>query len=268
MPEFLKNRSGLFSALLLFLAILNLTGQNAKNHSVYVTSDLNIVSEQFLKKIKEGKSAVAIKQKLASISVENLQNSLDTDTKKKAFWINIYNAFIQDILTKHPELYEDRGDFFSRDQITIAGTQISFDKIEHGILRRSQSKLGFGYVGKLFTNRLERDLRVSKIDYRIHFALNCGAKDCPPVAIYTPERLEKQLEKATANFLKSSSYYDEKTSTASVTSLFSWFRGDFGGIDEVKKILNEQGLIPENKKVGLKFRDYDWTLYLNNFIDL
>ena len=37
---------------------------------------------------------------------------------------------------------------------------------------------------------------VEKVDPRIHFALVCGAKSCPPIKLYTPENLEEALDSA------------------------------------------------------------------------
>jgi len=232
------------------------------------TTNLNTLSEQFLEQIKNGDDTMEIRKELANLEIDVLVNTLKTDTQKLAFWVNIYNAYIQVILTRKPELYEDRGSFFSKDQIRIAGSQISFDKIEHGIIRRSQSKLGLGYVKKGFPDKFERLLRVENPDYRIHFALNCGAKDCPPVGIYTPEHLDGQFSKSTSLFLKNSSKYVAAEEKVYVTALFSWFRGDFGGKDGTKDILKAQDIIPTVENIDLEYKDYDWTLALNNFIEL
>ena len=232
------------------------------------STELNTLSERFLKKIKNGEDTKAIRQKLANIEFDVLANGLKTDEQKLAFWVNIYNAYIQVILARSPELYENRSTFFSKDQIRIAGNKISFDKIEHGIIRRSQSKLGLGYVKKGFPDRFERALRVENPDYRIHFALNCGAEDCPPVGIYSPGRLNEQFAKSTALFLKSSSNYNASENKVYVTSLFSWFRGDFGGKDGTRAILKSHGIIPSVEGVDLEYKDYDWTLDLDNFIEL
>ncbi|MEO0572938.1 MAG: DUF547 domain-containing protein [Bacteroidota bacterium] len=231
-------------------------------------TNLNELSELFLKKIKKGEDTKAIREQLANIDFDELANGLKTDAQKLAFWVNTYNAFIQIILTKNPELYENRSSFFSKEQITIAGKEISFDKIEHGILRRSKSKVGFGYVKKSFPDKFERTLRVESPDYRIHFALNCGAKDCPPVGIYTPAKLKEQFSKSTAMFLKGSSKFDASENKVYITSLFSWFRGDFGGKDGTKQILKSQGIIPSVEDMDLVYKDYDWTLALDNFIEL
>ncbi|WP_247656629.1 DUF547 domain-containing protein [Maribacter sp. MMG018] len=230
--------------------------------------DYNELSEDLLEQIKQNKNTENIEDILAKTSLKNLESSLDTDAKKLAFWTNIYNAYIQLILKKNPDLYKDRGSFFKKEQITIAGEKVSFAEIEHGILRKSQWEYGLGYIRKWFPGKLERRLRVNKRDYRIHFALNCGAKDCPPVAIYEWERVNEQFDKGTKAYLSSTTDYNDLKKEASVTSLFSWFRGDFGGESGIKKILKQNDLIPTTKNIDLVYKNYDWTLDLDNFIDL
>ncbi|MGC1516834.1 MAG: DUF547 domain-containing protein [Maribacter sp.] len=230
--------------------------------------DYNELSETFLKDIKNNRNTQAVQTTLANTTIEELDNALNTNAKRLAFWVNIYNAYIQVILQKNPALYDDRGTFFKLDQIAIAGDTISFAKIEHGLIRKSQWEYGLGYIRKWFPNKLERKLRVDDPVYNIHFALNCGAKDCPPVAVYEWERLEEQFSKGTKSYLERTTTYDKETKEASVTSLFSWFRGDFGGKNGVKKILAKHNLIPTTKGVDLKYTNYDWTLDLDNFIDL
>lgn len=232
------------------------------------TTTFNALSEQFLQDIIAGRDTKMIQEQLANTSVQTLSKALKTDAQRYAFWINIYNAYIQVILREHPEYYEDRSAFFGKPQIPIAGEVVSFAKIEHGIIRKSQWEKGLGYVRKWFPDRFERKLRVGKRDYRVHFALNCGAKDCPPVAIYNPERLQEQLSESTALFLRGSTAYDATTREVAVTSLFNWFRGDFGGKSGVKKILKAHDLIPPTKEVDLRYTNYDWTLALDNFISL
>ena len=232
------------------------------------SNDFNAIAEELLKKTEQGLETHGLQQKLANIPLERLAKSLDTDQKRYAFWINVYNANIIIALRKDPAAYDDKDNFFTKDHIVIAGETISFDLIEHGILRKSQWKLGLGYVRKWFTNCFERKLRVEERDYRIHFALNCGAKDCPPVAIYTPSRLTEQLKKGTTAYLNRTTKFDTKRNVAKVTPLFSWFRGDFGGKNGIKDILKDEGLLPTTKNIELHFSPYDWTIDINNFIDL
>jgi len=229
--------------------------------------DLNSLSEKFLTNIQNGKETNDIRAALYALSLDDLEKGLKTDAQKLAFWVNIYNGYIQVILSEHPEKYEDRREFFKAEQIPIAGRLVSFAKIEHGIIRKSQWELGLGKIRKWFPNKFERKLRVDKRDYRIHFALNCGAKDCPPVAVYDSDRLEEQFNKGTEMYLKSTSEYVKEKNEVAVTSLFSWFRGDFGSKRGVKKILKKQNIIPHTD-IDIAYKNYDWTLDLDNWIEL
>ncbi|MFZ1749569.1 MAG: hypothetical protein WAU01_05235, partial [Saprospiraceae bacterium] len=50
-------------------------------------------------------------------NIEQINNQIATDEQKYAFWLNMYNAYIQVILSKYPEKYDDRGTFFKDKQI-------------------------------------------------------------------------------------------------------------------------------------------------------
>lgn len=247
-----------------FTDMNDLLAQSSKSS----TNDFNELSESFLKRIKSNEDTQDIQNILANTTIKELDNALDTNNKRLAFWVNIYNAYIQVILQKNPELYDDRNSFFKMDQIAIAGDTVSFAKIEHGLIRKSQYEYGLGYIRKWFPNKFERKLRVDDPVYNVHFALNCGAKDCPPVAIYEWERLDEQFKKGTQMYLERTTDYSSESNKVAVTSLFNWFRGDFGGKKGVKKILKQYGLIPSTKGVELTYKNYDWTLDLDNFIDL
>ncbi|MDR9365831.1 MAG: DUF547 domain-containing protein [Balneolaceae bacterium] len=210
---------------------------------------------------------------LANISSEKLESELNTEEQKKAFWLNVYNAYVQIILQENPGLFEDRNswfgyNFFSSPQVTIAGYRMSFDDMEHGIMRRSTHKLSLGYMRNWFIDDVEKDLMWEEIDPRIHFALNCGAASCPYVAVYDPQRVNEQLDKTTENYLSRTTVYDASENTVRVTKLMSWFRGDFGGLDGAKEFLKKYDVIPQDADPTLEFREYDWTLDLDNFQDL
>ncbi|MEX1188010.1 MAG: DUF547 domain-containing protein [Bacteroidia bacterium] len=224
------------------------------------------LSQDLLYAIRTENTHVAdsLKLQLKSAKPELLSDQLKTDDSKKAFWLNVYNAFIQDILTNSPDNYEDRGAFFSKNRINIAGYTMSFDFIEHGILRHSKNKLSLGYFNKLFPSKLEKSLRVDSLDFRIHFALNCGASSCPPIAYYTRENLDAELEMAEAAFIVSRSRVEGNT--VYVSKIFSWFRADFGGKSGIEQLLIKHKVIP-NDSFKLEFDDYDWNLELKKYRD-
>ena len=47
----------------------------------------------------------------------------------------------------------------------------------------------------------ERACLALDLDPRIHFGLNCGAKSCPPIRVYSPKNLDSQLNRPAASFL-------------------------------------------------------------------
>ncbi len=227
------------------------------------------LSVQLLEKVRIGDSTHEIEKKLADVSLDELSNQLKTDVQKKAFWVNIYNAYVQILLTNEPELFDKRGEFFKAKQITIAQKTVSLDQIEHGIIRGSRNKLTLGLTKKIFVSEFEKKLRVKKRDGRIHFALNCGAKSCPPIAIYDVNRLDEQFDESSRRFLTQTSSYDNEANTVEVVALFSWFHYDFGGKKGIiKNYLKEYNVIPSDVKPKLKYSTYDWTLSTGNYIDL
>lgn len=242
-----------------YLLAFAIYGQNTIN---YVD-----VSQQLLENVKNKTSFDKQVTLLKQASLYDLTVQLKTDAQKIAFWVNIYNAFIQISLTENPNAYEDKGAYFKKERVKVAGEILSFDDIEHGILRRSRAKLSLGYLRKWFRPKWERKLRVDDIDWRIHFALNCGAKSCPPVAVYSAKNLDKEFDFMTIEFLNEFTTYDKIAKKASTVALFSWFRADFGGLSGAKKILKEYNITPE-KPEKIDFITYDWTLSLGNFREI
>jgi Protein of unknown function, DUF547 len=223
------------------------------------------LSQQILLAAKTGESTDSLQLALQNLSINNLQMQLQADADKKTFWLNIYNAYTQLLLQKNPDAYQNRNRFFTSKQIIIAGKKFSLDIIEHGILRRSKVKLGLGYLTKLFPPSLEKKLRVHQLDYRIHFALNCGAKSCPPIAFYDADKIDEQLMLAEKSFIKNDCSYDAAANIAEVSKIFSWFRGDFGGKKGIIALLKRQGIVTETAKPGVKFKPYNWALALKYY---
>ncbi|MDW5287487.1 DUF547 domain-containing protein [Formosa sp. PL04] len=219
------------------------------------------LSEALLLNVKLRKDTRLIEHALHTMSITELTSQLITDRKKNTFWINIYNAYFQ-ILAGRDHTQGKR--MFLKKEINIAETFFSLDDIEHGILRRYRWKMSLGYLPNLFAATLIRKLAVEKIDYRIHFALNCGAKSCPPIAFYTFEKLNKQLDDALYAFLSSETRVDIDAKTIHTSKILFWFQGDFGSLKGVKQILIHV-LELGNRPYKLKFNAYSWEPYLENY---
>lgn len=204
---------------------------------------------------------------LENVPAEDLAKDLNTDAKRMVFWINVYNSFILMLLRKSPELYDNRKAFFTEPRVTIAGSKMSFDDIEHGILRRSKIKYSLGYVNKPLVGNFEKMMRVSEVDWRLHMALNCGAISCPPIEIYTLENLDAQLDNRAKLYLAETTELDPEKNQVTVTALMQMFRGDFGGPDGIRIILQSFEIIPETVRPSISYHGYDWGLALDNFAE-
>lgn len=234
---------------------------------VYAGSKNTLVklSQDFMYAAKTNEDVASYITELKDLSFENLITGLKNDDEKKVFWINLYNAYINASLHKDPEQYKNRNAFFKNKNIIIAGKPFSLDKIEHGILRRSKIKWSLGYLNKLFPGKIEKQLRVNKLDSRIHFALNCGAKSCPPIAFYEPGQLNTQLDVAALAYLTGETSYNAETNVLELPAILSWFRRDFGGKKKIVKTLKAKKLLPATVNPVISFKKYDWTLYLDNY---
>ena len=248
-------------ALLLCLLLNN----RSEAQTVMQEADYSRLSQQLLYAVKTGSDSVDTYMKPLQVAdALALQAQLSTESLKKAFWLNIYNTYVQWLLQKDPERYKSRHSFFTSRQILIAGKMLSLDDIEHGILRRSKIKWSLGHLNKLFPGKFEKGFRAQAVDYRIHFALNCGAKSCPPIAYYDPEKIDAQLEMATKNYLRSEVELDTGKNVAYLPAIMGWFRADFGGKKGMRALLKKHSLL-QNKKPAIRFKKYDWELFLNNY---
>ncbi|MEO6915180.1 MAG: DUF547 domain-containing protein [Chitinophagaceae bacterium] len=221
------------------------------------------LSEQLLYNVKTEESTIALEKALAGMERKRLIDGLNNDDAIKTFWINMYNAWFQILATREKK---KRPEIFTGKLINIAQMKFSLDDIEHGILRRYRWKLSKGYLPKLFPGKLIKQLAVSKIDYRIHFALNCGAKSCPPIAFYTYSNIDKQLDIAARSFLNSETTFDDAKKEITVSKIMNWFIADFGGKNGIRRIIKEK-LKRDVTGYHIRFKPYDWAAELAKFED-
>lgn len=219
------------------------------------------LSEQLIYNIKTEASTDTIEKELSGFTTTDLIQGLSNDNARKAFWINIYNAWYQILAIRFKKTYPS---IFTQKMIPIAGHQFSLDDIEHGILRKYRWKLSMGYLPQFFPSKLIKQLAVSIIDYRIHFALNCGATSCPPIAFYKYENIEKQLDLATNSFLQAETSIDTAQRIITTSKLLYWFKGDFHGKKETLKILSKT-LNKDFSGYSISYKKYNWDSHLGNF---
>lgn len=121
----------------------------------------------------------------------------------------MYNALVIDSTLQmgKPQTAMQRGAYFNTAAYTIGGRLYTLNDIEHGVLRCNAKPVGalrprFG--------RGDDRLRFSRrgpVDPRLHFALNCGARSCPVVRLYSAERVQAELDEAAAAFCGSDRHF-------------------------------------------------------------
>lgn len=225
--------------------------------------ELENLSQELLEKARKEEDTEELIKRLQELNTVEVVDNLKNDEARKAFWINIYNAYSQILLREKPERYRFKSIFFMRRYINIAGQKMSLNKIENGYLRSSKLSIGFGYLKNPLARKFERKIRVDEVDPRVHFALNCGAKTCPPIRFYKNEDLDNQLEKATDNYLNQE--VEVSKNRLEVPRVFLWYRGDFGGGKGVKQFLSKYGHETSGKKI--RYKNWNWELQLNSFED-
>lgn len=201
--------------------------------------------------------------------------NLVTHEDKLAFWINLYNLLMIDAVLQYnvqksvTEVWFGVFSFFRRAAYMIGGYRFSLEDIEHGILR---ANLGIPFFpGKHFGRddpRLKYSTRI--LDARIHFALNCASRSCPPIAYYTSMEINKQLDLAAANFITGDTYIDESGNVLWISRIFKWYMRDFGGkmgvIEMLRHYLLEadprRKLLKKNGADVIRYSSYDWQLNL------
>jgi hypothetical protein len=258
----------LISSLLLCLTGFLGSAVNAKPGTMQL-ADTSVISlsQQLLYAVKMGDSTKLLQTQLSALPVDRIAQELSNDSLKIAFWLNIYNAYTQILIQQNPGAYQRRQRFFGSKKIKLASQNLSLDDIEHGLLRKSKNKWLMGYVNKICPGRLEKKWRVQQLDNRIHFALNCGANSCPPIAFYKPEQIDVQLQKATLFFLKLNSRYDTLKNEIWLPKILSWFRGDFGGKKGIRQLLEAQGILPMGARPRIRFSAYNWSLVQPEFVN-
>ena len=168
-----------------------------------------------------------------------------------AYWINLYNAATVHLILEHYPVksIKDIGGVLSSPWkipvATVGGKQFSLNQIENDVIR------------PLFH------------EPRIHFALNCASRSCPPLRAeaYDGVRLDTQLEEQTARFLGDQATNSvDAQGTIWLSKVFDWYAADFaaaGGsvLAFVSPYLGLTGSTPGAGHVpALRYRDYDWNL--------
>ncbi len=93
-------KSTAFTLLLIWLTFMNIQNDNTKSFHQDSSVDIISVSQQLLLAAKTKEFTDSFVNILQINSAEDIRNDLKSDNLKKAFWISLYNAYTQVILTK------------------------------------------------------------------------------------------------------------------------------------------------------------------------
>lgn len=187
------------------------------------------------------------------------------DAARLAFWINLYNALLLHRLCLRPVrgsvLWRPR--LFSTSAYEVGGEPYSLDLIEHGVLRRNR-RPPYRLRRPLRESDPRREAAPSRVDPRVHFALNCGACSCPPIHVYEPGAIEEQLELATRAYLRAETEVDSERGRVTLPRLMRLYRADFGDraarlelatrhVSAVRKCCEACG-----ERLGVRYGRFDW----------
>lgn len=157
--------------------------------------------------------------------------TLDRDAKL-AFFINIYNILcIHGLIEKGvPSNLLARFQFYKDTSYVIGGHLMTLNEIENGILRSNRASGGTLFLKPFSEDDSRLKISLPEADARIHFALNCGAKSCPRLRVYSSKDVQSQLSTATKEYLETLEglIVRPKKNSVKLSKLFEWYEVDFG----------------------------------------
>ena len=182
--------------------------------------------------------------------LENIDPAKLSRNEQFAFYANAYNAWtIKLILSGYPGVtsIKDLGSLlkspWKKKIVRIDGKVISLDHVEHEILRPRYK------------------------DPRVHFAINCAAKSCPPLRPepFSGYILDRQLDDSTRSFINDPQSFRLEGNDLYVSRIFKWFSEDFNE-DVFGFFLKyttgnlKKELKAKSDRINVKYLQYDWSL--------
>jgi len=193
---------------------------------------------------------------------------LGDDDERLSLWLNLYNALLLHEMALRPRggnLLRHRR-LFSDAAYRVGAHTYTLSEIEHGVLRRNRRQ-PYGFR-KPFRRKDPR-LRVlpKALDPRVHFALNCGARSCPPIRPYTRGHVDQQLEAAAAAYLRAEVEVDPDEGSVALPGLMKLYRRDFGDRRDQLRFaaprLTDQDRAWLGERHGalrVRYSRFDWTM--------
>jgi Protein of unknown function, DUF547 len=172
---------------------------------------------------------------LPNISPDGLSRS-----GQMVYWINLYNAETVKLILDHYPVKSIRN---------IAGGKPWDEKI---IQIGSEN---------LSLNDIENKLR-NFGDPRIHFAINCASKSCPPLRneAFTSDKLDAQLDEQAKKYINNSNENEIAADQANLSAIFNWYKSDFDKSGGIILFINRFSSVKLHDDAKISFKEYDWNL--------
>lgn len=244
----------------------------------FVTVDGAGVDYSALRASQEFKAYVALSAQLTQVDPLTMDRN-----ERLSFFINVYNS-----LTIHavaqlgaPADLLSRLRLYAEASYRIGAHTYSLNDIENGVLRGNRSPPTINPLPKKPFGPADprAALACKEVDARIHFALNCAARGCPPIRFYKPDNVLEKLDLAARAFCGSVSVKAAPEPKVILSQIFEWYAPDFAppGVKasaattleyilpflETQQQATLQGILKDRPK-GLKgvvtFAPYDWGL--------
>lgn len=198
---------------------------------------------------------------LAQLAAANPDTIADSNSRL-AFWLNAYNAYTLKIIC-------DNYPVKSINDLSFGGLYIG------AVLKKTVWDKKFVVIDheKMSLNHIEHDIiRKQFSDPRIHFALVCAAKSCPPLRseAYEGCKLDRQLDDQGKIFFseEKKNYFELKQRIAHLSKILDWYQKDFGKNKEdvllyITRFLPDKlaaDIRAHSKEWKVKYTDYDWSL--------
>ena len=107
----------------------------------------------------------------------------------------------------------------------IGGQCFSLNDIENGILRGNKGSMATLYMTPFGKGDPRIVHALPEAEPKIHFALNCGAKSCPPIKTFKPDGIDAQLKTATDSYLENDDAVtlEPDKGVIYLSMLFKWY---------------------------------------------
>jgi hypothetical protein len=225
--------------ILTFLLFVATTAFAQVNHSTWNTLLQEHVSSTGKVNYEGIKKDVATLDKYLKTLEGNAPTSSWSKDEQLAYWINAYNAYTVKLIvdnypvTRITDLHD--GKPWDVKWIKLGNKTYSLNDIEHNTIRKQFD------------------------EPRIHFAVNCAAKSCPPLLnqAWTAANLDQLLDRQTKKFINNSRYNTISADAVKVSKIFDWYGKDFGSLIDY---LNEYSETKIDGDADVEFRAYDWRL--------